>query len=97
MRRPRSPTYSPSTRAPCVLAWRPRSRAVSWRTFREEPLDDRPHGWGSGPVGTVEDLLHLVEPGVVEARVDRHDERQVVIAGVRLRDREEREIFPERE
>src|SRR5437870_2892378 len=41
MRRPRSPTYSPSTWAPCVLAWRPRSRAVSRRTFREGPLVDR--------------------------------------------------------
>src|SRR5919198_776899 len=38
MLRPRSPTYSPSTRAPCVLACRSRSRGVPWRTLREGPL-----------------------------------------------------------
>jgi hypothetical protein len=30
---------SSCTRAPCVLACRPRSLAVSWRTFREGPLE----------------------------------------------------------
>jgi hypothetical protein len=37
MRRPRSPAYCTSTRAPCVLACRPGSLAVSWRTFRDRP------------------------------------------------------------
>src|SRR3989442_11982831 len=29
----------PSIRAPCVLAWRPPGRAISWPRFRDRPLD----------------------------------------------------------